>query len=117
MGQDEAKRGQDGAYVGSYCAYVHENCNFQKMVFRLGESAILGLGRADMRPRWSYVATQVAILGAGSELCWPIFAYVVPRSVHVGPSWLRMAPPRAPRAPTHLILPPPGAPGTSGTEG
>ena len=94
MGQDEAKMGSDGANVGSYVelyvAMLRENCIFNKMVFRLGGSAILGLRRAERTPRWSYVGTQVASLGAGSALRWPMLAYVRPRSLHVGPSWLRL---------------------------
>ena len=74
MGQDEAQMGQDGPTLEAMLLMLRKNCIFQKIVFRLGGSAILGLRRAEMRPRWRYVGTQVASLGAGSELRWPMLA-------------------------------------------
>ena len=74
MGQDEAKMGQDGPTLEAILLMLRENCLFQQLAFRLGGSAILGLRRAQRRPRWSYVGTQVASLGAGSELRWPMLA-------------------------------------------
>ena len=68
MGQDEAKMGQDGLTLEAMLLMLRENCIFQKIAFRLGGRAILGLRRAERRPRWSYVGTPVASLGAGSEL-------------------------------------------------
>ena len=63
-----------------------------------------------MELRWDAGGLSWGWLGA-------TLAFVGPRSVHVGPSWLRMAPPRAPRARPHPFLAPRGAPGTSGHKG
>ena len=43
--------GQDGSTLEAILLMLRENCIFQKMVFPLGESAILELRRAEMRPR------------------------------------------------------------------
>ena len=54
------------------------------MVFRLGESTILELRRAEIRPRWSYVGTKLAYVGPGLDLCWPMLDARWPMLAHVG---------------------------------
>ena len=58
LGQDEPRWSQDGvkrckarAYVGGSLAHLARKLLSSKMVFRLGESPIFGLGRAKIRPR------------------------------------------------------------------
>ena len=61
-------------------------------MFRLGESAILGLRRAQIRPRWSYVGTKLAYVGPGLDLCWLMLAHVGRKVAYVGPGWGHVGP-------------------------
>ena len=75
-----------GHTLEAILAMWRENCIFQeKIVFCLGESAILGLRRAEIRPRWYYyVVTKMAYVGPGFDLCWLRLAHVGRKVAFVG---------------------------------
>ena len=76
---------------------------FQKLAFRLGESTILGVRRAELRSRWSYVETKLAYVGLTLDLYWLKLATVGRKVAYVGPSWAYVGPSRASEASRKLI--------------
>ena len=58
---------------------------FQKRVFRLGESAILGVRGAELTSRWSYGGTKMAYVGLRLDLYWLKLATVGRKVAYVGP--------------------------------
>ena len=79
--------GQDGPKLETILPMLRENCIFQRMVFRLGESAILRVRRVELRSRWSYVGTKLAYVGLSLDLYWLKLATVGRKVAYVGPSW------------------------------
>ena len=97
-------------------------------MFRLGERAILGLRRAQIRPRWTYVGTKLAYVGlvwTYVGLCWPMLDARWPMLGQVGamlglcwgyvgaesartpnPLSVLDSPPLPPRAPSGPLGPP-----------
>ena len=76
---------------------------FQKRVFRLGESAILGVRGAELTSRWSYVGTELAYVGLRLDLYWLKLATVGRKVAYVGPCWAYIGPTRASEASRELI--------------
>ena len=62
------------------------------MLFRLGGSAIFGLGRAEIRPRWRYVGTKLAYVGPGLDLFWLMVAHVGHKVGCASPGWGHVGP-------------------------
>ena len=76
---------------------------FQKRVFCLGESAILGVRGAELTSRWSYVGTELAYVGLRLDLYWLKLATVGRKVAYVGPCWAYIGPTRASEASRELI--------------
>ena len=74
------------------------NLIFQKWEFRLGESAIFGVCRAELRSRWSYVGTKLAYVGLSLDLYWLKLATVGRKVAYVGPCWAYVGRSRASEA-------------------
>ena len=64
----------------------------KKCAFCLGESAILGVRRAELRSRWSYVGTKLAYVGLRLDLYWLKLATVGRKVAYVGPCWAYVGP-------------------------